>query len=167
VEDPTDTPERAGEGWRLLIVAGATAASADELPPAVRALIEGASEVLVVSPILTSVLHLWTNDTDRAREQADERLATVLGNVEEISDADARGVVGDEVPLTAFDDAVRVYRPDHILIGLRSGASADWQEPHLVEKVRARFELPVTVVEIDERGRARTAGEQTSGGPGA
>src|SRR3954454_16325880 len=67
---------------RLLIVAGATAASADELHESVRELIAQASEVLVEAPVLTSKLHLWTNDTDRAREQADERLTAVLGEVE-------------------------------------------------------------------------------------
>jgi hypothetical protein len=91
---------------RLLIVAGATAASADELPESVRELTPQASEIFVVAPVLTSKLHLWTNDTDRAREQADERLTAVLGEVEAIgANADASGVVGDEVPLSAFDDA--------------------------------------------------------------
>src|SRR5262245_49546041 len=117
-------------------------------------LIDSASEVLVISPVLTSRLHLWTNDTDRAREEADERLGIVLGDVEAIGPAtDTQGFVGDEVPLTAFDDAVRVFAPDHILIALRGGADAAWQEPGLAERVRESFGLPVTVIEIDEHGR--------------
>ena len=139
---------------RLLIVAGATAASADELPESVRELIAQASEVLVVAPVLTNKLHLWTNDTDRAREQADERLTAVLGEVETIgADADASGVVGDEVPLSAFDDAVRLFAPDHILIGLRAGGQAAWQERSLVSRVKQAFGLPVTAIAIDEDGR--------------
>jgi hypothetical protein len=139
---------------RLLIVAGATAASADELPESVRELIAQASEILVVAPVLTSKLHLWTNDTDRAREQADERLTAVLENVEAIGpEADASGVVGDEVPLSAFDDAVRVFSPDHILIGLRAGEQAAWQERSLVPQVRQAFGLPVTAIAIDDAGR--------------
>src|SRR3954470_16872866 len=137
---------------RLLIVAGATAASADELPESVRELIAEASEVLVVTPVLASKLHLWTNDTDRAREQADERLTAVLGGVEAIG-ADASGVVGDEVPLSAFDDAVRLFSPDHILIGLRAGAQSAWQERALVPRVKQAFGLPVTAIAIDEDGR--------------
>jgi hypothetical protein len=44
---------------------------------------------------------------------ADERLTAVLGNVEAIGpDPDASGVVGDGVPLSAFDDAVRLFSPD-------------------------------------------------------
>jgi hypothetical protein len=141
-------------GGRLLIVAGATAASTDELPASVRALIAGASEILVVAPVLTSKLHLWTNDTDRARERADERLSAVLGDVEAIGpDADAGGVVGDEVPLSAFDDAVRLFSPDHILIGLRAGTQADWQERSLVPRVKQAFGLPVTAIAIDDDGR--------------
>jgi hypothetical protein len=141
---------------RLLIVAGATAASADELPESVRELIAQASEVLVVAPVLTSKLHLWTNDTDRAREHADERLTAVLGGVEAIvpdADADASGVVGDEVPLSAFDDAVRLFSPDHILIGLHAGRQSTWQERSLVPRVKQAFGLPVTAIAIDEDGR--------------
>jgi len=121
----------------------------------VRELIAEASEVLVVAPVLTSKLHLWTNDTDRAREQADERLTAVLGEVEAIgADADASGVVGDEVPLSAFDDAVRLFSPDHILIGLRAGGQSAWQERSLVPRVKQAFGLPVTAIAIDEDGRA-------------
>jgi hypothetical protein len=141
---------------RLLIVAGATASSPDELPAHVRTLIEDASEVLVISPVLTSRLHLWTNDTDRAREEADERLGIVLADVETIG-AGARGAIGDEVPLTAFDDAVRTFAPDHILIALRGGTDEAWQEPGLAESVRAAFGLPVTAIEIDEHGRVSSA----------
>jgi hypothetical protein len=142
----------------LLIVAGATARSLDELPENVRRLIEEAAEVLVVSPVLTSRLHLWTNDTDRAREEADERLGIVLGGVEAVGrDADTRGAVGDEVPLNAFDDAVRVFGPDHIVIALRSGADAGWQEPGLPDRVRDSFGVPVTAIEIDEHGRVASS----------
>ena len=142
---------------RLLIVAGAAAASPDELPADVRRLIEAAEEVLVVSPVLESKLHLWMNDTDRGREQADERLAAVLEDVQAVR-GEARGVVGDEWPLQAFDDAIRVFGPDQILIGLRAGTRAAWQEQGLVDRVRAEFGLPVAVVEIDDDGRISGAG---------
>jgi hypothetical protein len=139
---------------RLLIVSGAEAASVDELPSDVRELIDNAEEVLVVAPVLTSKLHLWTNDTDHAREQADERLATILGQV---APPDAErpvvGVIGDETPIMAFDDAVRLFSPDHILIGLRSETHASWQEHGLLRKVNERFQLPITVIEIDDTGR--------------
>jgi hypothetical protein len=45
----------------------------------VRALIDSASEVLVMTPMLIG-RHQWlASDTDRARYEADERLSTLLG----------------------------------------------------------------------------------------
>jgi len=66
----------------------------------------------------------------------------------------AEGRVGDETPLTAFDDAVDDFRPDHILIVLRSSEHAGWQERGLLDKVRERFRLPITVLEIGPEGGA-------------
>jgi hypothetical protein len=63
------------------------------------------------------------------------------------------GAVGDEIPLNAFDDAVRVFSPDHILIALRTGEQAAWQERDLVPQVKQKFGLPVTVIAVDEDGR--------------
>jgi hypothetical protein len=142
-----------GEPRRLLIVSGAEAASVDELPADVRELIDTAADVLVVAPMLPSKLRLWTNDTDRAREQADERLSTILGQVVAADeDRPIAGVLGDDTPIMAFDDAVRVYSPDHILIGLRDETHASWQEQGLLRAVRERFGLPITVVRIDDAG---------------
>jgi hypothetical protein len=62
------------------------------------------------------------------------------------------GRVGDETPLTAFDDAVDDFRPDHILIALRSSEHAGWQERGLLDNVRERFRLPITVFEIGAEG---------------
>ena len=69
------------EGTRLLIATGAAAAAVEEVPPLVRALIGTASEVLVMTPVLTSRLRWIASDTDRARYEADERLGVVLGHV--------------------------------------------------------------------------------------
>jgi hypothetical protein len=142
-----------------LIVAGEAAADASELPPDVRSLVEGASEILVVTPVLPTGLHLWTDDIDRATREADTRLEAILGNLEGITSGsqETQGVVGDDVPMTAFDDAVRRFGPDHILIALRSRDHAAWQERNLVEKVRQRFELPMTVFELDRDGRIASA----------
>jgi hypothetical protein len=43
-------------GTRLLIATGEAAASEDELPPLVQALIDTASEVLVMTPVLVGRL---------------------------------------------------------------------------------------------------------------
>ena len=62
----------------MLIATGGVAASEEGLPRLVRALIENASEVLVMTPTLVNRLRWLASDTDRARYEADARLATVL-----------------------------------------------------------------------------------------
>lgn len=138
-------------GRRLLVATGAAVADIDELPPLVRGLIDAASNVLVITPILPGGLQWLVSDTDRARHEADERLGTVLGHIEAM-DVRVEGRVGDETPLTAFDDAVHEFRPDHIVIALRSAEHAGWQERGLLDKVRERFRLPITVFEIGVPG---------------
>jgi hypothetical protein len=138
-------------GRRLLIATGAAVADVNEFPPLVRGLLEAASDVFVITPILPGRLQWWVSDTDRARHQADERLNAVLGHMEQM-DLPAAGRVGDETPLTAFDDAVRAFRPDHILVALRSLQHAGWQEKGLADQIRERFRLPLTIFEIDPEG---------------
>jgi hypothetical protein len=129
---------------RLLVAAGAAAEGPAEVPENVQLLLDQAEEILVIAPILPGRVHWLVSDTDRARSEADERLGTVLGHLEEMGQ-DAKGEVGADDPLLAFADAVERFRPDHILIALRGPATADWQERGLVEEVLARFGLPVTV----------------------
>jgi hypothetical protein len=96
---------------RLLIVTGAAAADVAELPVLVRSLISSASEILVVAPVLPGRLEWLVSDTDRVRQEADERLQVVVGHVETLApDASESGTVGDETPLSAFADAVRGLR---------------------------------------------------------
>jgi hypothetical protein len=140
-------------GTRLLIATGEAAASEDELPRLVRALIENASEVLVMTPVLISRLQWLASDTDRARYEADERLSIVLGQVGTLAtEATVRGRIGDDTPLTAFSDAIRDFLPDHILIALRSSDHSGWQERGLLDQIR-EFGIPITVFELDRAGR--------------
>jgi hypothetical protein len=143
-------------GRRLLVATGAAVGDVDELPPSIRELLDAASEVLVLTPILPGGLQWLVSDTDRARHEADERLNAVLGHMEALG-VPSEGLVGDETPLTAFDDAVRTFRPDHILIALRAGEEAGWQERGLVDQVRDRFRIPMTVFEIGPEGRVQSS----------
>jgi hypothetical protein len=128
---------------RLLIVAGQSASGVEELPPTVRELIRAADEVLVVTPELPTRFEWLASATDEAREQADERLQAVLGQLEDLG-AEARGSVGADDPLLAFEDALADFPADHILIGLRPRDRAAWQERGLLHEVQERFGLPVT-----------------------
>lgn len=151
------------EQTRLLIVTGAAAADVAELPPLVQALIQSASEILVVAPVLPSRLQWLTSDTDRVREEADERLQTVMSHVEELAPGAAEGGdVGDETPLSAFADAIRTFGPAHILIALRASDHSAWQERDLLDRVRESFHIPLTIFEIDEAGRVPTPGSHAA-----
>ena len=139
---------------RLLIATGEAATDVDELPALVRSLIQSASEILVIAPMLVSRLRWLASDTDRARYEADERLSVVLGHVEAlVPDAQTRAQVSDDTPLTAFEDAIRSFQPDHMLVALRSADHDAWQERGLLDALRRTFHISMTIFEIDESGR--------------
>jgi hypothetical protein len=95
------------------------------------------------------------------RHEADDRLRTVMGHVEALAPAaDATGRVGDETPLSAFADAVRRFRPNHILIALRAADHSAWQERGLIDRVREGFHIPVTIFELDRAGRVPVPGSR-------
>jgi len=129
---------------RLLIAAGDAAASPEAVPSGVRRLIDAAGEIVVIAPRLPSRVQWLFSDTDAATERADERLRAVLGQLEEVG-ATARGRVGADDPLLAFEDAIRELQPTHILVALRAEERAGWQERGLIDELLGRFGLPVTV----------------------
>jgi hypothetical protein len=136
---------------RLLFVADAAVADVRELPPAVRLVIDAAVKVYVLTPALPGRLAWLADDVDRVRHVADERLFTVLEHMSSIG-AHATGVSGrGSVPLV-IEDAIAEFRPDHVLIALRSPEHANWQERGLPQHIQERFGLPVTVYSVDPVG---------------
>jgi nucleotide-binding universal stress UspA family protein len=148
--------ERRAPVERLLFIADAAVADTDELPTTVRAVIDAAASVYVVTPTLPGRLAWLADDVDRFRHVADDRLDTVLGHMRAIG-AHATGVASRGSLLTVIADAVDEFRPDHILIALRSSAHANWQERRLVAHVEERFGLPVTTYEVDLQGHTPVA----------
>jgi hypothetical protein len=136
---------------RLLLVADASVAAVYELPPRVRALIDEAAEVYVVTPTLPGRLDWLAWELNPSRHAADERLDAVLGQMRSLG-ARVSGKTGDDSILTAFEDAFAEFRPDHILIALRSSEHANWQERGLIERVSERFGLPLTTFAVDPHG---------------
>jgi hypothetical protein len=132
---------------RLLIAAGESASGAGQLPFGITALIDAADEILVVTPTLPSRFEWLASATDRAKEQADQRLRTVLGQLAELG-TDAEGVIGADDPLLAFEDAIRDFKPDHLIIALRSGEDSGWQERGLLDQLEQRFGLPITAFSV-------------------
>lgn len=141
---------------RLLFVSDAAVADVDELPPVVRAIIDAATEVYVLTPTLPGRLAWLADDVDRFRHYADERLDTVLSHVRAIG-ADVDGAAARGSVVTVIADAVTAFEPDHILIALHVSEHANWQERRLIEHVENRFRLPVTTFAVDPAGHARTA----------
>lgn len=134
---------------KLLIAAGEAAAGAEQVPTSVRSLIDAADEIMVVTPSLPRRLDWLTSATDKASEQADERLRTVLGHIDDLG-AGARGRVGADDPLLALEDATREFGPDHLLIALRGSDRAGWQERGLLDQVLERLAIPVTVFQFPD-----------------
>ena len=132
---------------KLLIAVGGAAESVEQLPSGIRLLIDAADEITVIAPSLPGRLDWLASDTDQATERADERLRAVLGQLDDAGSS-ARGQVGADDPLTAFDDAIRDVAPDHLLIALRREDHADWQERGLIDAVLARFAIPITVFQL-------------------
>src|SRR5918994_1464992 len=141
---------------RLLFVADAAVADVEELPPAVRATIDAAAEVHVLTPTLPGRLAWLADDVDRFRHFADERLDTVLSHMHAIG-ADAGGAARRGSVVTVIADAVTEFDPDHILIARHVSEHANWQERRLIEHVENRFRLPITTFAVDPAGHTRTA----------
>jgi hypothetical protein len=133
---------------RLLIAVGAAAGDLEEVPPAVRTLIDSADEIMVVAPALPSRWQWLASDTDKTVEKADERLRSVL---RQLNDANlVRAEVGADDPLLAFTDAAREFPPDHIVIAIRDDDRADWQERGLMDQLLSSFTVPITVFRVDK-----------------
>jgi nucleotide-binding universal stress UspA family protein len=141
---------------RLLFVADAAVAGVDELPRSVRAVIDAAAEVHVVTPTLPGRLAWLADDVDRFRHVADERLDVVLGHLRSIGAHAAGSAIRGSVT-TVIADAVAIFQPDHILIALRSSEHSNWQERRLIEHIERRFDLPVSTYAVDVDGRTSTA----------
>ena len=150
----TQRPERPIK--RLLFIADSAVADADDLPPSVRAIIDDAAELYVVPPSLPGRLAWLADDIDEFRQVADERLDVVLGHMHSIG-ASASGTPRRGSMLTVVADAVAEFEPDHILIALRSSEHANWQERRIIERIEARFDLPVTTYTVDPQGHTLTA----------
>jgi len=141
---------------RLLFVADAAVADVDELPPAVRSVLDAATEVHVLTPTLPGRLAWLSDDVDRCRHVADERLDTVLGHMRSIG-VEASGRRRRGSVMTVIADAVADFGPDHILIALRSSEHANWQEHGLIAHIEDRFSLPVTAYAVSTDGQTANA----------
>jgi hypothetical protein len=75
-------------------------------------------------------------------------LSTVVEEIHSSSGARVEGVRGDELLRTAFDDAVRDFRPDHILIVVGAHDFQAWHRQRVLEHLVSQVGLPVTLLPV-------------------
>jgi hypothetical protein len=115
--------------------ASAVGAPADEL-----------ADVLVLAPLDISSLDRWTSDVEGSREAARRRIAVSMGSLA-AARLDAHGLVGDDDPVQAVEDALRTFPAHEVVFVTPRGAG----EPAVAE-VRRRLDRPVRHLEDGEAG---------------
>jgi hypothetical protein len=132
----------------VLVVANETVGG-DELMSAIGEMaLEGKTRFQVVCPALNSRLKTWTSDEDPARAAAQARLDSTLARLASIG-IEARGDIGDVDPLVAVEDAVRLFRPNEIVVSTHPEGRSNWLERGVVSALRERYDLDVTHVVVD------------------
>jgi hypothetical protein len=131
-------PQSAG----ILVVANRTCPCPVLLDEVARRVGSAPVEVLVVVPALNSRLRHWLSDVDDALARAHDRLRLALAELR-TRGVDARGEVGDANPLVAIDDALAHFAASAIVIATLPAGESNWLERGLVDKARARFDVPV------------------------
>jgi len=133
---------------RVLVVANETVVG-EELWSVIGELaLAGKTEFFVVSPAVNSRLKTWTSDEDPARAAAQKRLDATLERLASVG-VEARGDIGDVDPLVAIEDAVRMFRPDEIVVSTHPEGRSNWLVRGVVAAVRERYDVPVTHVVVD------------------
>jgi GABA permease len=108
-------------------------------------------DVLVVAPALNSRVRHWLSDVDDAVARAHDRLELALAELR-ARGVSARGEVGDANPLVAIADALAHFPASAIVIATLPPGQSNWLERGLIDKARARFDVPVAhLVSTEER----------------
>jgi hypothetical protein len=113
------------------------------------------SEILVVTPALTSAVKHWASDVDEAIEAAKQRQADSVRAIEALG-LRARGEVGDAEPNVAIEDALLTFPADEVIISTHPAERSRWLERGVVERARSEVDLPITHVIVDLRAEAAT-----------
>jgi hypothetical protein len=144
-ETPAASPP---DEHRVLVVANETVGGAELLAELRRRAAGGRTVVFVVCPALNSHVKHWTSDEDAARSAANERLLASLIAMR-AAGLDATGEIGDADPLQAIEDALRIFRPDELVVSTHPPGRSHWLERDVVERARERFDIPLDHVVVD------------------
>jgi GABA permease len=113
------------------------------------------SEILVVTPALTSAVKHWASDVDEAIDAARERQADSVRAIEAVG-LRARGEVGESDPNVAIEDALLTFPADEVIVSTHPPHRSRWLERGVVERARSEVDLPVTHVVVDLEAEAAT-----------
>jgi GABA permease len=133
---------------RVLVVANETVGGEELMNAIGEIALAGKTRFYVVSPALNSRLKTWTSDEDPARAAAEARLAATIARLASIG-IEARGEVGDVDPFVAVEDAVRLFRPNELVVSTHPEGRSNWLERGVVRALRERYDVPVTHVVVD------------------
>lgn len=138
---------------RVLVLTNENLADANEVPEAIRPLVDEAEEICVIAPTLTTWLQWVASDVDGARVLADERLQTVFDHMH-AGGLKPVGTVGAENQIVAISDALADFDADVIVLRLHAPGSNDenWREHRVAEQVHSHFDVSTMVFYFDNEG---------------
>jgi hypothetical protein len=140
-------------GYRILVVANETLSGRALRAEISKRGLGGEAHLKVVCPALNSKIKHWTNEEDEARQQAGQRLQTLLSGLRS-EGFDADGDIGDDDPVQAMEDALRRFPANEVIISTHPRGRSNWLERDVVQRAQERFDIPVThvVVDLDREG---------------
>lgn len=115
-----------------------------------------ADQVRVIAPVLTSRMSWLTNDDLTARQEATDRLTTVLHRMWVEQGISASGRLGDESPFVAIADALVEFPADQLILIMHDDDQHSWQERDLAAKIRRRYASRLTEIMVAGDGSAST-----------
>jgi hypothetical protein len=139
---------------RVLLLTSEDLADANEVPAAIRPLIDEAEDIYVLAPTLTTWLEWVATDVDQARVSADRRLQRVFDHMH-ADGLEPRGTVASENQVVAIADALFQFDADLIVLRLHLPGSEheNWHEHRIAERIRSHFDLPTIAFYFDSEGR--------------
>ena len=118
---------------------------------AVEAILEGEPPgrvgVLVVAPALPkSALRYWVSDTDEGTNHARTVEEATLAELRS-DGVPSEGHVGSPDPLTAIEDALRLFDADEVVIAMHATGRRRYGEGDLRAEVERRFGIPAAAID--------------------
>jgi hypothetical protein len=91
---------------------------------------------------------------DEARGEAEKRIDESIPHLEQAGLRPDPAAVGDQDPVIAIEDLMRELPDglDEIVLLTHAGDGARWAERDAFDRARRRISLPMTLVEVDQRG---------------